>query len=64
MTNSSLFRRTLLLVVPVGVITLLVNFTWLGDLEPIAGRPYELPLWAIVIGFIVAEVLAVDIESR
>jgi len=57
-------RRVLSLVVPLAVVTACANFAWLGDLEPVGGAPFVLPLWAIVLGFVVAELLAVDIESR
>ncbi len=57
-------RRVLNLVVPLALVTAFANIAWLGDLEPVSGAPFVLPLWAIVLGFVVAELLAVDIESR
>src|SRR5690606_30829589 len=35
-----------------------------GGAAPLAGAPYHAPLWALCLGFVAAELLAVEIESR
>ncbi|HEX4866452.1 MAG TPA: EAL domain-containing protein [Acidimicrobiales bacterium] len=50
--------------VPIAIVTVLADLAWLVDLDRVAGGDIDFPLWGIVVGFIVAELLAVEIESR
>jgi diguanylate cyclase (GGDEF)-like protein len=54
----------LLLVVPPAAFAVGAVLGPLSDNGVLAGAPFELPLWALLLGFMAAELLTVEIESR
>ncbi len=59
-----MFARTLALATPLALFSALSYFLWIEPWPGVTNAPYSLKLWAIVVGFVLAEFLSVEIESR
>jgi len=57
-------RRALALSLPPAAFTVAVGLGPLRELEPLDGAPFTLPFLALLAGFVAAELIAVEVESR
>jgi diguanylate cyclase (GGDEF)-like protein len=64
MNRSVFVRRTLLLLVPTALLSIGAVAGPLRGKTALESAPLEVPLWALLLGFIAAELLTVEIESR